>query len=178
MKKSLLTIGALLMTSAMAVTAGPHNHRFEDTAKVIDVEPLYQTIEINHPERYCWDEDVSYYEPGRKSYTGTLVGGLVGGVMANQIYQGRGKNRDAATLAGALLGGAIGHDLSRNQRQSHLTTATERHCEVQDQTTYEERLIGYRVKYRYQGHIFTTRTKEHPGRRIPIRVGVDPMDEI
>ena len=178
MKNGLLTIGAVLLTATMTVSAGPHGPRFQDTARVIDVEPIYQTIEVNHPERYCWDEDVSYYEPGRKSYAGTVLGGIVGGVMANQIYEGRGRGRDAATLAGTLLGGAIGHDLSDNQRRGEWVNATERHCEVQDYTTYEETVIGYRVKYRYQGRIFTTRTKEHPGKRIPIRVGVVPLDDI
>jgi uncharacterized protein YcfJ len=178
MKKSLLTIGTVLLTGAMSVNAGPHGPHFEDTAKVIDVKPIYQTIEISNPERYCWDEDVSYYEPGRQNYTGTVLGGIVGGVMANQLYHGRGRGRDAATLAGTLLGGAIGHDLSKHQRQGQWVNATERQCEVRDYTTYEERVVGYRVKYRYKGHVFTTRTQDHPGNRIPVRVGVVPADDI
>ena len=176
MKKSLLTFAALLMTSVTALSAGPHRHRFEDTAKVIDVEPLYQTIEVNHPERYCWEEDVSYYEPEQHSYTGTVLGGIVGGVMANHLYQGQGKGRDVATLAGALLGGAIGHDLSHAQQHGHLTSHTERHCEVENHTTYEERLVGYRVKYRYEGQTYYTRTEAHPGKHIQVRVKVSPVN--
>ncbi|MGD8589314.1 MAG: glycine zipper 2TM domain-containing protein [Chromatiales bacterium] len=178
MKKGLLAIGTLLLIGTMSVSAGPHGPRFEDTAKVIDVRPIYQTIEISHPERSCWDEDVSYYEPGRKTYTGTVLGGIVGGVMANQLYQGHGRGREAATLAGTLLGGAIGHDLSEGHRPGEWVNATERHCEVRDYTTYEESVVGYRVKYRYKGRVFTTRTKDHPGRRIPVRVGVVPLDDI
>jgi len=174
MKKSLMTIGIVLMTASLAVSAGPHKQRFEDTGKVIDVEPIYQTIEINNPERHCWDEDVSYYEPGRKTYAGTMLGSVIGGTLANQIHRGRGRGRDAATLAGALLGGAIGHDLSNRETHGQYVTTSERHCEVQDYTTYEEQLVGYRVKYRYKGRIFTTRTKNHPGKRIPVRVRVEP----
>jgi uncharacterized protein YcfJ len=98
--------------------------------------------------------------------------------MANQIYQGHGRGRDAATLAGTLLGGAIGHDLSDRHRHGEWIDATERHCEIQDRTTYEERVIGYRVKYRYKGHVFSTRTKDHPGKRIPVGVGVIPLGDI
>jgi len=177
MKKGLLTIGLVLLVGSQGASAG-HGPRFQDTARVVDVDPVYETIEVSHPERYCWDEDVSYYEPGRKNYTGTVLGGIVGGVMANQVYQGRGRGRDAVTLAGTLLGGAIGHDLSDSHRQGRWVDASERRCEVQDRTTYEERLIGYRVKYRYRGHVFTTHTKEHPGKRIPVRVGVLPQDDI
>lgn len=177
MKKSLMTIGTLLLASSMVVNAGPGNHRFQDTAKVVDVEPIYETIEVQHPERHCWDEDVSYYEPGKKTYTGTMLGGVIGGVMANQFHRGRGKGKDAATLAGALLGGAIGHDLSRNARHVRHATTTERHCEVRNYTTYEEQLVGYRVKYRYKGHVFTTRTEDHPGKRMPVRVSVAPLNE-
>jgi uncharacterized protein YcfJ len=178
MKKQLLVLGVLLMSVSLVVSAGAHQERFQDTARVVDVEPLYQTIAIDQPERVCWDEDISYYEPGAKDYTGTVLGGVIGGVLANQIYQGHGRGRDAATLAGTLLGGAIGHDLSHSQRPGRVTTVRERRCEVQNHTTYEERLVGYRVKYRYKGRIFTTRTREHPGKRIQVRVGVMPYDEI
>lgn len=178
MNKILMTIGIVLLGASIAVNAGPRHNHFEVTAKVIDVEPIYETIEINHPERHCWDEDVSYYEPTQKTYTGTVLGGVIGGVLANQMYRGHGKGKGAATLAGAMLGGAIGHDLSQRQGPGHYTTATEHHCEVQNYTTYEERMAGYHVKYRYHGHVFTTRTNEHPGKRIPVRISVVPVNEI
>jgi uncharacterized protein YcfJ len=107
-----------------------------------------------------------------------MLGGIIGGVMANQIHRGRGRGKDAATLAGVLLGGAIGHDLSQQGQHGHYTATTERRCEVENTTTYEEQLIGYRVRYRYKGHIFSTRTKHHPGKRIPVRVRVAPIDGI
>ncbi len=177
MKKSLMTIGTVLLVSSMAVTAGPRGHRYQDTAKVVDVEPIYETIEVRQPEEQCWDEDVSYYEPGRKTYTGTVLGGVIGGTLVNQLHRGRGKGRDAATLAGALLGGAIGHDVSQNARHGYQRTTTERRCEVRHFTSYEEQLVGYRVKYRYKGQVFTTRTEDHPGSRIPVRVSVAPINE-
>lgn len=177
MKKSLMTFGSLWLVSSLTVNAGPHHQRFQDTAKVIDVEPIYETLAIDHPETYCWDEDVSYYEPARKNYTGTMLGGVIGGVVANHLHSGRGKGRDAVTLAGALLGGAIGHDLSRDASQGHYVQTTERRCETQNHTRYEEQLVGYRVKYRYKGRIFTTRTENYPGKRIPVRVNLVPVND-
>ena len=178
MKKQLMTLGIVLMTASLAANAGPRHNRFEDSARVIDVEPVYETVEVSQPERHCWDEDVSYYKPDSKKYTGTVLGSVIGGVLANQIHQGGGKGRDAATVAGALLGGAIGHDISQKHRGGQYMTTTERRCETRNYTSYEEQLVGYRVKYRYQGQVFTTHTKSHPGKRIPVRVSVMPLDEI
>jgi len=176
MKKRMMTIGTLLLAASMTLSAGPRNHRYQDTAKVLDVEPIYELVAVEHPEQVCWDEDVSYTEPGTKRYTGTVLGGVIGGTLVNQLHRGRGKGKDAATLAGALLGGAIGHDLSQQARHGRQRTVTERFCETRSITTQEERLLGYRVKYRYKGHVFTTRMDEYPGKRIPVRVSVAPID--
>ena len=173
MKKQLIAIGTIFLVTSMGAQAG-HNGRFQDTAKVISAEPVYRTVEISTPERHCWDEEVEHYQPNNHSYTGTVVGGIIGGVVANKVSRGHGRGKDVATVAGALLGSAIGHDISHQNRGGYTTTSTERRCEVTQQTSYEEELVGYDVTYRYQGRIFTTRTHEHPGKRIPVLVDVRP----
>ncbi|MEJ2609926.1 MAG: glycine zipper 2TM domain-containing protein [Candidatus Thiodiazotropha sp.] len=173
MNKIMLITGTLLFTLSMTITAEGRDH-YRDTARVIDVEPVYRTVEISEPERNCWDEEVSRYRQNEKDYTPTVLGGIIGGVVAHSVSRGRGRGRDAATLAGTLLGGAIGHDLSRERRGGHYTTSYERRCEVTHHTRNEERLMGYDVTYRYKGRVFTTFTKEHPGDRIPVKVDVRP----
>jgi uncharacterized protein YcfJ len=173
MNRTLLITGTLLLSLSMTANAG-HRDRYRDTAKVIDVEPVYHTIEVTDPERHCWNEEVDYYEPGAKRFTGTVLGGIIGGVVANSVSRGRGRGRDAATLAGTLLGGAIGHDLSNQRQQGHHATGYERRCETTHHTRYEEQLVGYDVTYRYRGRVFTTFTEEYPGDRIPVRVDVRP----
>ena len=174
MKKQLVTLSALLMVASVTVEAG-HRERFQDTAKVIEAEPVYRTVEVSHPERHCWDEEVTRQQPKHHSYTGTILGGIIGGVVANKVSSGRGRGKDVATVAGALLGSSIGHDIShKNSRGGYTTTSLERRCEVTHHTTYEEKLVGYDVTYRYKGRLFTTRTQEHPGKRIPVVVNVRP----
>lgn len=175
--KNKLLVGLALMTLSLGANADPDRHHYQDTAKVIDVEPIYRTIEVSHPQRNCWDEDVSIYEPAPKSYTGTILGGVIGGVLVNTLHQGHGRGKDAATLAGALVGSAVGHDVSQKNRDGHYVTRTERRCEVEDRVSYEEELVGYRVKYRYDGRVYTTRTREHPGKYINVHVGVSPVNE-
>jgi uncharacterized protein YcfJ len=175
MKAQFMTIGALLLATSVAAQAG-HAERYQDTAKVISAEPIYRTVEITTPERHCWDEEVErYHANNHHSYTGTVVGGIIGGVVGNKISRNRGRGRDLATVAGALLGSAIGHDVSHKNSGGYTTTSTERRCEVTQRTSYEEELVGYDVTYRYKGRLFTTRTDEDPGKRIPVNVDVRPV---
>ena len=165
-------IGCFALIAAAQVGAD-WNDSYVDRAKVISATPIYEIVEINRPVERCYNERVVYARRGYRSPTGTILGGIVGGVLGNQIGHGRG--RTAATVAGTLLGASVGRDLShRNGDRRYVTN--ERRCELVDQYDTEERLVGYRVKYRYQGRIFETRTSEHPGRRIPVRVDVDPLD--
>jgi uncharacterized protein YcfJ len=174
MKKQVITLSAVLLATSVAAQAG-HPERYQDTAKVISAEPIYRTVEITTPERHCWNEEVEHYHPNNHhSYTGTVVGGIIGGVVGHKVSRNKGRGRDMATLAGALLGSAIGHDVSHKRSGGYYTTSTERRCDVQQRTSYEEELVGYDVTYRYHGRIFTTRTNEHPGKRIPVRVDVHP----
>jgi uncharacterized protein YcfJ len=173
MKKKAITLGSLLLAASLSAQAG-HVDAYQDSAKVTNVEPIYRTVEITRPERQCWDEEVEHYHAGNKTYTGTVLGGIIGGVVGNKVSRHRGRGNDVATVAGALLGSAIGHDISRQQSGGYYTTSVERRCEVTHETTYEEQLVGYDVTYRYQGRLFTTRTKEHPGKRIPVTVDVRP----
>lgn len=173
MQKQTFALGALLLAATMTAQAG-HHADYRDTAKVVSAEPIYRTVEITRPERHCWDEEVEHYRSGDRGYTGTVLGGIIGGVVANRVSRHHGHGDRVATVAGALLGSAIGHDLSRERRGGYSTTSVERRCEVTQQTTYEEQLVGYDVTYRYRGRLFTTRTKEHPGKRIPVTVDVRP----
>lgn len=38
-----------------------------------------------------------------------------------------------------------------------------------------QKLDGYAVTYRYLGELFTTRMRNHPGRKIPIRINIEPV---
>ncbi len=175
MRKSVaMVLGlAVLLTSGIA-TADYRGNSFYDQARVIEAKPIYQQTTTSVPRQYCWDEQV-YYQ-GRDDhydYVPIVTGAIIGGVVGNQI--GNGHGRDAATIAGVLLGGAIGHSIGNNGYDGGYT-AVERRCEYQDDYRSHKQLVGYRVKYRYKGKVFHTRTREHPGRWIPIRVTVDPRD--
>jgi len=157
---------------ALATTGG-YADSYTDHARVVSATPIYETVEVSYPEEQCWDERVVHHRRGRHhSPVGTIAGGIVGGVIGNQF--GRGKGKTAMTVAGTLLGAAIGHEASHRPHGRRYVTH-ERRCELVDRYATEERLAGYRVEYRYKGETFVTRTDEHPGRRIPILVSVEPV---
>jgi uncharacterized protein YcfJ len=153
------------------VRAGHGAERYTDYAKVISATPVYERVEVAYPEEQCWDERV-HHRRDRHSPVGTIAGGIIGGVVGNQF--GRGSGKAAMTVAGTLLGAAIGREASAERSHGRSYVTYERRCELVDRYTTEERLVGYRVEYRYKGETFVTRTEEHPGRRIPILVSVEP----
>ncbi len=178
-----LTLGIALSGCA---TASPHwddardehKHRraFEDTARVIRVTPIYETVRVSIPEERCWKEQ--YYQRSDyghdDSYTPPIVGAIVGGVVGNQF--GRGSGKTAMTVAGSLLGASIARDLSRSEQPVDYRPRQRRRCEVTERVEEHEEIVAYRVKYRYRGHVFHTRMNHHPGKHIQVRVAVQPID--
>ena len=174
MNKRLLLIPVLTGLASAPLYAGQYNRHggFQDRARVVDVSPIMEIVEVPSEHRECWTEEV-YGSRSRHSGAGMIVGSIIGGVIGHQI--GRGDGRKVATVAGTVIGAAVGHDADRNARSQPYSN-TEHHCRVSTDYIQEERLRGYRVTYRYHGETFTTETDRHPGKFIPVRVQVTPVD--
>ncbi len=178
-------IAATLLTTSGAWASDDHyrsqhsKHRSHSSpqilARVIEAQPIYETIRVSVPERTCWTEQVHYPSQNysRRSYTTPILGGIVGGVIGNRF--GRGRGNTAMTVAGTVLGASIANDLSERSPHSRPSHASETVCETQTHYEYREERVGYDVKYRYQGETYWTRMDEHPGKRIPINVSVSPV---
>lgn len=166
------TTAILAMSLIAAPTVLWAENSFSDRARVISSQPLYETVSVNRPEERCWNERVRHRgSAGSRSYTSTIAGAIVGGVVGNQF--GKGSGKDAMTVAGALLGGSVGNDLG-NRRQGREYVTSERRCELVDNYRQHEELVGYHVKYRYNGQVFHTRTAHDPGKFLNVHVSVAP----
>ena len=170
---TVLIFGTAVLAFSGAAVSG---HGFVGKAKVIETEPLYETVEVANPVTECWTERVTRNNHRRGSYTAPLAGGIVGGVVGNQFGGGRGKT--VLTVAGALLGASMGHDYNTSHYRGRPRVENVRHCETVDRYEQEQQLVGYRVKYRYEGQTYYTRTTEHPGKFLPVRVRVSPVNGI
>lgn len=173
MKTLLLTTLCACLVIASPSYAKKRSHydnRHIDYARVVNVEPIYETISYKEPHREC------YYEKRRvqrkDSHTAVIVGSLIGGAIGNELGHNK-SNKKVGAVAGALLGGSIAHDIHRN-KHGHRTVK-ERVCTTSYDVSYKEHITGYSVKYKYHGHIYSTTMDEHPGKRIRVAVKVRPL---
>ena len=169
------TLLPLLLMPATAMGATTY-----DRAKVVDVEPVLETISYNVPVEQCRQERVRYSKPRqqRASATGPLLGAIIGGAIGNAVGHEK-RNKQVGTVVGALLGGSIGADISRRNHSHYGGTVrygTEQVCNVMHEVHEEERLAGYSVTYVYAGETYTTRMRRDPGDSIRVRVSVRPVD--
>lgn len=182
MKTPILLTSALILSLASAPLYARHGHDdyypdgnvFYDKAKVINVKPLMEVVQVPVSSRECWTDEVEY--SGRRSdpNAGMVVGGIIGGVLGNQLGKGH-RDRGVATVAGTVIGGAIGRDVaSRRSAEPYVTQ--ERTCRTTNKYYEEERLAGYRVTYRYRGRTFTREMAEDPGKFVRVRVALEPLE--
>ncbi len=180
-----LCIATLATAAANPTFAGHKNHHGEkhhknrhvDYAKVIDVDPIYKTIKHQVPQQSCWTE--TRYQPvdDYRSHTPTILGTLIGGAIGNEVGHSK-TNKKVGAVVGGVLGATIARDWShkRQPHQSRSRAVNEEVCETNYHTETEEKIVGYKVRYRYKGEHYRTRMDHHPGKRIKVAVQVSPID--
>jgi uncharacterized protein YcfJ len=182
MKYATLKILAILSAIVIVSPARAANYESSDTyydkARVLSADPIYTTVSVSTPRRECRQVPVERYGRGHggkhyKSATPIILGGVVGAAIGNQFGHGTGKT--VGTIAGGILGGSVanGHR-GRGHGHGHQKTVTQ--CETIDEYHDEERIDGYRVKYRYNGRVYHTRTETDPGKRMRVQVSVAPAE--
>jgi uncharacterized protein YcfJ len=142
-------------------------------ANVVDSQPMYETEYINEPQQHCWQEERQVRQP--QSHTGTILGGIVGAAVGNELGHGH-SNKNVGAVAGALLGASIGRDVSSRNGSRYAYRQVE-HCEQVNRRREKSYITGYRVTYRYQGELYSTQMARDPGPRIKLRVAVSPVDD-
>ncbi len=166
-----------------------HNQSTYDYARVVDVQPIVEAYKVNKPVEQCWDEKVPVrsrhsdyrHRGGHKSPTGEILGAIIGGAIGNQFGSGRGKK--VATAAGAVLGASVAHDVKHAKRNKHRYGSRDRYdryevvqrCELRDNYSVQEQIVGYNVAYKYRGNVFHTEMDRDPGDKIKVKVTVDPV---
>ena len=142
---------------------------------VLDSRPIVEVFRHKEPQERCWDEKVVHRRDHRKSATSTILGGIIGAAIGNKVGHGR-DNKRIGAVAGAVLGASIGNDVGRNHRKSRHYVSVEQRCSTVYEEIEEERVIGYKVKYRYAGQTYTTQTTRAPGHSIRLRVSVEAVE--
>ena len=137
-------------------------------AKVVSVDPVRTTV--NNPKQVCHDETVTHTAPPKDQHriAGTAIGAVVGGLLGNQV--GGGKGKTLATVAGAVGGGYAGNKIEQHNQKGQVSTSVERKCSTVDNSS--SKLVGYDVRYVYNGVTRTVRMDHDPGDRVQVQEGV------
>ena len=192
------TAKVLLVATAIAAVSMPvaakkyrdYSNSAFDYAKVVDAVPVIETYQVNQPVEQCWDERVSrrdsrydrrndrHSDRRYNSRTPEVLGAIIGGVLGNRF--GHGDGRKIATVAGAVLGSQVGRDAKQHNRKHRSNRydrgyETVQRCELRDSYVTEERIVGYDVSYRYRGNVFQTQMPNRPGKKIKVKVTVNPV---
>lgn len=171
--RNVFAITALSFLLASPVLADGNRHadggRYYDYAKVTDVHPVYDVVQVSTPRTVCREQHYSSGPAEPRSYTGVITGGIIGGVIGNQAVNG--KYRDWGTVAGALLGGSIGNDIYQRNRAGGQYGS--RRCHEVAEVREERQLTGYEVAYRYKGRDYATFMDHDPGQKVRVAVSVD-----
>ena len=178
MKKliSLVSLSSLLMLN-LAI-AGPARDQRDgavyDYANVVKVVPIVRQVKISTPTRECWEETVVESVPHRPGVSGSaIVGGLVGGLLGSQF--GNGGGQVAMTMLGIAVGSTVGQSASHQGAASAETVSYPvKRCQTSQQVSYQDRVDGYQVTYKYHGRLYSTRMPYDPGKRVKVRVDVRP----
>jgi uncharacterized protein YcfJ len=159
---------ATAISLTLVAPATQANHVFEDYAKVTNVTPQYE--KVNLPRKECFSEYVPERRRRHRSLAGPLIGAIAGGVLGAQI--GNGSGRVAASAVGAAIGAITGDRLSDRGREEFYEREVRR-CRMIDH--WESRVVGYDVSYRYRGHSQTVTLPYDPGQKILMRVAIEPV---
>lgn len=145
-------------------------------AQVLESRAIYQSVTVAAPRDECWEEEVRVRESRhRGSQTPVLISTIIGGAIGNAVGNNKSSQR-VGTVVGAMLGHSVGRDIVRSDSQTRTARyQTVQHCETVTEYRDEERLMGYQVRYLYNGEEFTVRTEQDPGEQIRLRVSHDPV---
>jgi uncharacterized protein YcfJ len=157
MKKTIL-FTSIGMLSALSSVAGA-----QEIGRVLSSTPVIQQVAV--PRQVCSNQPMVVQQPN--SGAGTVIGGLAGGAIGNQI--GHGDGRAAATILGVVGGALLGNRIESNNNAAQVQNF--QNCTTQ--TSYENRTVGYNVAYEYGGRQYNVQMPNDPGPTI--RVQVTPM---
>lgn len=165
---------------AFNVQAGNHRNVYYDQAKVINTTPVYKYTSAQYVDHRC--NRPQAYKNKRSHHRAdkvlpTVIGAAIGGTIAKNIL----KHSDAKHIGiftGAVIGGAIGNEITstRNdkyhyQHGSHYDPHAT--CKVRNKKV--KTLDHYQVTYRYRGEVFTTQMNSRPGRKMRVKIKVQPV---
>jgi len=153
-----MKMSRILTGSMMVVLSQLSFAQTQEVGQVLRTEPLVERVAVQN--QVC--DQAAPAAPKERGVAGAILGGVAGAVVGSRF--GKGHGRDALTVAGAV-GGAIAGDRIQNS-----DAAPQPVC--RQVTTYQDRVNGYRVTFRYAGRDYTQVLPRDPGPTVSLTVTV------
>jgi uncharacterized protein YcfJ len=172
---SLFLLAAAAAAPAFAQSGAQAEPVLVENARVRSSTPVYAETQV--PRKECTTQTVVAETPApqdKPNLVGAGLGAVAGGLLGHTVGGGSGKT--AATAVGAVAGAFVGNELANRSAHAQAERAP---AEVQNCKTVMEtqsRLVGYRVRYEYGGREFESMVRGNPGKTLPIRLSVMPVD--
>ena len=169
-----LTLMATTISLVLTARATHASHAFEDYARVTQVTPQYE--QVNLPRMECFSDYVPDRAGRQGSLAGPLIGVIAGGVLGAQV--GNGCGRVAASAVGAAIGAIVGDRMSHRRRDDYSDEYYEREvrrCGMVDH--WETGVVGHKVVYRYRGRAQTAMLPYDPGPKLQLRLAIEPIEQ-
>ena len=153
-----------------------------ETARVLSSNPVFET---GYSQQQVCDQVQSggyghqgYQQPQQQQQAGiggvgmgTIIGGVAGALLGNQVGGGNGKV--AATAIGAVVGSQVGQNM---QGQGSSPGSGYGNGGVQPQCRYInqpiQNIVGYDVEFELNGGIFRKRLPFQPGQYLNVEISV------
>lgn len=171
-------IGSLAATAAIAEPRDRDRDRGErhrddgyEYATVLESIPITRMVRVSEPRQICEDVPVEYRRE-RRSGAGVALGALIGAAIGHHAG-GHSGHQGSGTVIGAVVGSQIGREVA--PREVTVERDLETRCRTVDSSYSEERVVGYRVVYRYNGRTYETELPDDPGSSLRVRVDVQPV---
>lgn len=172
-----ITLIAALLAASGAAQAGPgrgNSDGFTARARVLASTPVFETI--NEPRRECWTETVGYETQSyreRNNTGGAILGAIAGGLVGSTVGKGNGKV--AAAAVGAATGAVVGDRWNDGGSRYESRPQQVERCRTED--NLRQVVNGYDVRYRFQGHEYSTRLPYDPGKWLTLNVSFSVADD-
>ncbi len=161
---AVLVVGAVASIGAVAGYVVASRPQF---AQVVRVDPVTKAVTVR--EQQCEGMPVMKKKRVKEANRngGTVIGGMVGGVIDDQ--SGGGTRKTVATVADSAGGVGAGNQIQKIGRDRNPVTVNDPRCRIVNRT--EQKVVAYDVRYRFDGKLGTVRMDHEPGQRIPVRDG-------
>lgn len=155
-------IALLLAAAACSASFAQPASSPVESARVLSSVAVYSEVQVQRTD--CNAQAAS---PDKPNLVGVGLGAVAGGLLGHTVGGGNGKS--AATAVGAVAGALVGNNIANRN-----TASKAQDCKSVNET--QTRLVGYRVRYEWNGREFESVVRGYPGNTLPVQVSAIPVD--